>query len=343
MNIKRDNSKVKEGVWFVSDLHLSDREMSSTDKMADNSGRILDSILDTLESDERIKILILAGDIQHKIPTNRRMVTSWVVKLNRIREILETRFPEDVKVYNGEEEVEFINPLISLKGNHDIHKEGKYTLFDELEDLNVIGRYTNLVWKGIQYNLYDYGEAGQGLNHPFNKKEGVSKVVGMYHDAFAYEGCPNWMRDNIGNGVYELSQLEGLDVAVIGHIHDRIKPIKVEHDTSHTIFWQPGCIARTSYTSPNKRNDGYSAIIDAETALMYAYDIPVIPHEEYFKTLTNDLKKERVNSLKEFSLNLGENVINFNTYEEEIKAMDVDEEIKDKAIILIDEVQESKK
>lgn len=339
MNIKRDSSKVKEGVWFVSDLHLTDREMSSTDNMAENSGRILDNILNTLIQDETIKVLILAGDIQHKIPTNRRLVTSWVIKLNQIKDVLLKRFPKEAVVYNNEEIVEEVNPLISLKGNHDIHKEGKYTFFDELEDLGVVGRYTNLVWKGVQYNLYDYGRAGEGLTNEFAKKDNVDKVVGLYHDAFAYEGCPNWMRDNIGNGVYDLSELEGIDVAVIGHIHDRIKPIKVSHETGETLFWQPGCIARTSYSAPNKRDEGYSALIDSDTLNLYAYDIPVVPYQQYFKTLTNDLKKERVNGLKEFSLNLSETVVNFNSYEDEIKEMDVDEAIKDKAIILIDDVQ----
>lgn len=315
--------------------------MSSTSRMVENSGVILDNIYQELLDNPHIKVLILAGDLQHKIPNNRQLVTSWIVKLKTIREELVKRFPEDVKVYKDGDLVEpnKVNPLISLKGNHDIHKEGKFTFFDELETLGYIGRYDSIVWGGTQYNLYDYGQADKGLEGVYERKE--DKVVGLFHDAFAYPGSPKWMMDNVGNGIYDLSQLQGLDVAIIGHIHDRISPIKVSHeDKSETIFWQPGCIARTSYSTPNKRDTGYSAYIDNTSLNMYALDIDVVSSKGYFKELKNDLKKAHENSLKEFSLNLSETTINFNSYEEEIQAMEVEESVKDKAILLIDEVQD---
>lgn len=343
LRVLKTLNTLEDGVWFVSDLHLSDRELNSTYKMVENSDIILENIKQKLIDNPTIKVVVLLGDIQHRIPADRRQIIQWMNKLREIRTILEDRMPDNLVVYKGEEVVnrEDINPLISLKGNHDYDKRSNYTFFDELEDLEFIGRYTKFIYGDNQYNLYDYGKGNLGLDNVYKKEDNVNKVIGAYHDTFAYVGCPKWMEDDAKEGkAYTLDDLEGLDVAIVGHIHDREEPIKHKHDNgTETLFWYPGCIARTQHKESTRRDKGYSGLIDNNSLRIYECDIDVIKPDEYFKTLQREVKKSRENTLKDFNLKLEENIIDFDSYEDEINSKEMEDNVKERSISLIQEVE----
>lgn len=346
LRVLKSLNTLEEGVWFVSDLHLSDRELNSTYKMVENSDVILDNIIKKLEENENIKMVVLLGDIQHRIPVKRRLITQWLIKFRRIKEILKDRMPENLTVYRGEEVVDYdkINPLISLKGNHDYDKRGHYTFFDELEDLGYIGRYSKFILGDNQYNLYDYGDGNKGIEGIYAKEDNVNKVIGAYHDTFAYPGCPKWMLDDVEKGnALTLDELKGIDLAIVGHIHDRESPIKYsQEDGSDTLFWYAGSIARTQLKESTKRSEGLSGMVDNISLRLYYNDIDIVPWEDYFKTLKREVRKTRENNLKDFNLNLKENVIDFDSYEDEINSREIEDNVKEKSINLIREVEDDK-
>lgn len=342
LDVLTEADSVEEGIWFVTDIHLKDTEMRTTKGAVINSSIILENILEKVKSNTAIKLVILAGDVQDRIPKDRRVSTSWKIMLNKIKEELLPRLTDDYVFYREGVEVSDRNPLISLKGNHDISKSKKYTFFDEISDLGIVGRYDSITVKGMQINLVDYGNVDNLGDEKYKKLEGTDKLVGLFHDTFLMPNSPKWVHDNLGNGVYTLDVLVGnnYDLALTGHIHDREDMLLLN---DNTLFWQVGCIARTSYESKNKRDIGYSALIDVENVVPYAYDIDVLPYNEYFTEIKNDSIKKVENEFKNFSLNTEEITLEFDDYEEKVRALNIREDVKEEVIISISKVKEERK
>lgn len=333
----------EDSVWFITDLHLSDRELSTTKGMVSNSIRILDNIYDTLLNNENIKVVILSGDIQHRTPNKRETISDWTYKLIQIRDLLETRCRGlDLEVYNNEGNLmERYSPLFSLKGNHDYDKHVKFTYFDELLKLGVISNPKKIIYNKTQYNLLNYGDVGIIDDEVYNKDSRVENYVLLSHDYIYDNTAPQWAFELAEKGhAYHYNILEGLgyDVVLIGHIHEQRPIVELPFKT---LLWQVGCPARTSYTSNSERDEGYTAIIGNDSMVLNTLNLNLLHYEDYFKSVVTNARRERKNSLSEFSLNLDSANLVYDSYEGSIDSVEgIDEDIKEKAKELIRRVED---
>lgn len=335
-------STTEDCIWFITDLHLSDRELSTTKGMVSNSARILDEIYTTLLNNENIKVVILSGDIQHRTPNKREVISDWTYKLIQIRDLLEERCSNlGLKVYDKEGNLlDKYSPLFSLKGNHDIDKHIKFTYFDELLKLGVITNPKKIIYGKTQLNLLNYGDVGNLDEEIYEKDLGIDNYVLLAHDYIYDDTAPQWAFELSEKGhAYHYSILEqlGYDKVLIGHIHEQRPIVELPFNT---LLWQVGCPARTSYTSNSERDEGYTAIINNNTLGLSALNLNLLHYEDYFKTVVTNARRERKNNLDEFSLNLDNASLVYESYEDSIDNMEgIDEVVKEKAKELIRRVE----
>lgn len=337
LDTTQELSNITNGVWFISDLHLSDRELSTTTKLVDNSLLILDRIIDVLEQNTNIHSVIFLGDIQHRTPSNRRTVVKWVQRFNRIREILEPRRPTSaytIKDFESRVQTTDYHPLITIKGNHDIDKQGRYTLFDELIDLEVIAQYDCFVYDNTCYYLHDYDDTTYNYDDTMT---GIDHHVLVTHNTFIFPGADHWI---LNNESHQDPDDVPHDLVVIGHLHSNYGLF--ESDT--TALWVPGCLARTSQVRDvsQQRDFGTSGIIANDTKQLFLLETPLISYREMFKTEETQRRQNRERALEDFSLNLDVTSVTYDTYETTIQNANSPQEVKDKAIGILNALEEQR-
>lgn len=373
----------KGKVLLVGDLHLNAKEMVSTKKMVLNNMVMFESLYTYLENNTDINLVIFLGDIQHKTPSGKnssREVYRWNKAFSKIGKLMKPRYfennikvitsykvnddgininkygleiPEAIDINEGIRNNE-LNPLFTLRGNHDIDVERVNGLtVSENSDLIPYTYYDSCISNGILINpdqllindellinFYNYGEVEQVYPH----YDTVKHTIGLYHDTIVTEDTPFWIRDSGGVYTPEVA-IKHEDVVYIGHIHERYEPVFVETEGKIVPIVVVGSMGRTSTNEGQIRDMGYCHEINLnELNATNSVELPVIPVSEYFNLREKIARRETADTLREFSLSMGDDVrdvAEFTDVRSLVNTLDIEPDIKATCISLLDEVMEA--
>lgn len=338
----------------VGDLHLYDREMRSTKSMVDNSTVILEKLYEFIKDNEDIVILNINGDIQHKTPVNkfnRQEVAKWRYMFNKIGLLMRSRFKEHIKGYKligVSEEVQndfkkgMIRPIFTTRGNHDIDTELRHTFFDDLLEEGLIVNSTGLLVqveeKQTFFSYRDYGIKERKMPK-LNKK---IDVIALEHNDLLHDASIIWKVPNAEKKFKTVEEVaDKTDVTILGHMHDKIDPFKVDTESGKSVIWQTGAMARTSFEESNKRDAGYGALMEfgnIEDFISVEFDL--IPYKEYFSYKKMMRVNEHENEYKDFDLKMEEKERVSTNYEDDINSFeDVEDEVKEYAKKVIESIK----
>lgn len=354
-------------VLFVGDLHLRERELSTTKGLVQTSSDMLDGIIEFVENDEEIKFVIFEGDIQHDTPKSQRTLretTIWKSKLSKLGSIIAERGAKFI-VVPREQDAELSDktppkqlPLFSLVGNHDIEKKLKsvykgynYTFFDDLLYTGTLQNPRGILFKDsgkvyyIQFN--NYGEADMPIDDSVKQLDPNIKYIKVLHDTVKAPNSPNWF-SLLGDGEYYVAEdiLGDCDLAICGHIHEPLPPVVVRGNgkmgTGQTIFLQTGSMGRTSFTDDNMRDFGYCTLMDTSDGInVREVRIPLMSTEDYFnwkQIHLNNTKKESIKKGQMFKLDFGQVELNHTDPKDDIRQLDIEEDVKENCLNAINKV-----
>lgn len=337
----------------VGDLHLDTKEIRSTLKLVDNNVVMLKGIYDYLVADEEIKLLTFLGDIQHKIPQGKNTMKEtdlWKYWFRKIGRLMAGRFPADaVRILETLEEDDTssmemildgeIYPVFTLKGNHDVDNEVDYTFYDSIVNEGLLINPEGLVIEGTtQINFHNYGFA----ETEYQREDGVTQVIGLYHDVIATEESPFWVGTHPAYPVDKI--LDGIDLGVIAHIHSNSDPIFVETESGgEAVAWTLGSMGRTAFSAGQIRDVGYCALIDTDDITQLGLvEIDVIPQGVYFNFKGEMLVREQRKSYADFNLGLDDVVVRqYTDPREDIRNIEgLDEGVLGVCLSIMDEIME---
>lgn len=348
---------------IVGDLHLRERELSTTKGLVESSSQMLDGIIKVLEDDPEIKMVFFLGDIQHDTPRSKRTLretTIWKSKLSRIGGIVSERTPKTIIVPRENEEEDLLNkklPLFSLVGNHDIENKMKsayvgynYTFFDDLIYTGILQNPRGVLYKdgGTVYyvQLNNYGEAETPILDSIKELDENIKYIKLLHDTVVTPDSPSWM-SLLGEDEYYLAEdiLGDCDLAVCGHIHEPLPPITVQGNgelgTKEAIYIQTGSMGRTSMTDAHMRDYGFCTVVDTSEGIHTTeLRIPLMSVENYYnwkQIRLNQNKKEAIKSGNMFKLDFGSVELTSNDPREDIRELEIEEDVKENCIQAIND------
>ena len=325
-------------ILVVGDLHLYNKELSSTKGMVENNMIMLENIYSFLEENEDIKLLIFLGDIQHITPSGKntlKEVTKWKKAFKKIGELMKPRFERDlVKVifntradehpfedfYSALDDGDAY-PVFTLKGNHDIDtermlfsksteeaEEEPYTFFDICIDEGLLVNPNQIILDGkVLLNFYNYAE----YSIPYPSYKGVEYTIALMHETILTVDSPNWVVETKAG--LDPKEFIFADLVIDGHIHENYPPRLVENAKGTTsVVWIIGSMGRTQISGDANnimkgqvRDVGYSCLIDTQDfSALPLVEIDVMPHDKYFnmRTRTNVLAERE--EVRNFNFNL---------------------------------------
>ncbi len=348
---------------MVGDLHLHDKELTTTKGMRENNILMLKSIYDYLEENEDIRLCIFEGDIQHKTPVSKTALyetSRWKFWLRKIGNLMSSRTPKLAKFQRADFDKDRAHPLpanlFSLKGNHDMATELRsmnqnvdYTFFDDLIFEGVIQNPKGIAFKDsgklyyIQMN--NYGEAEAALPKEISSNE-MFNVIKIFHDTIDVPEQGDWVRiDKTSKGVYKGSTvLENCSLGITGHIHEPLEPSIVTTDSgSKVAFVQTGSMGRTSASDVHMRDVGYCTVLDTTDGLnVIQVQMPLIPVDDYYdwsKIMLNTQQKDSLKNSKNFNISLGDYERKFYNPKDDIKEMDIPDDVKRNCLDILDKLE----
>ena len=344
-------------VLLVGDLHLFDKELSTTKGFRENNTVMLERLYDYLKEHEEVCLCIFEGDIQHKTPSAKDSlyhVSRWKHWLHKIGDLMAERLPEIAVIpREGNEKNEnhpMPSPLFTLKGNHDMASELRssvdYTLFDDLLFEGILRNPKGIVYKDagkryyIQFN--NYQEADAPVPEEILKEKDI-KVVKLFHDAIDVPTQGTWVK--LDKKAFNGSDvLQNTHLGIAGHIHDPLKPVVVETlNGKKSIFLQTGSMGRTSAADGNVRDHGYCTVLDTTDGLKVTeVKVPLIPSEDYFDwgaIMYNQQQRDALKNRKNFNVSLGDYERKSYDPKEDIKNMDITEDVKENCLNVLDNVE----
>lgn len=349
-------------VLFVGDLHLYDRELSTTKRMRENNIEILKGIYEYLKNNEEIKLCVFEGDIQHKTPTSKGAlyeISKWKYWLRKIGDLMSERSPKLVIVQREGVDKDRLHKmpanLFTLQGNHDMATELRsmnqnvdYTLFDDLLFEGILQNPRGVCFKdsGKLYyiQLNNYGEADAPVPKQILDK-GNFNIVKVFHDTIDVPEQENWVRIGGSKGVYKGSDvLVDAQLGIAGHIHNYLAPSVVDTvDGKSAVFVQTGSLGRTSASEMNMRDHGYCTVLDTTDGLdVIQVQIPLIDVDEYFdwaRIMLNNQQKESLKNSQNFNIALGDYERKHFDPKEDIKEMDIPEDVKENCLKTLESLE----
>lgn len=325
-------TEIKDGVLFVGDLHLYNREMRSTKKMIENNEVMLKNLHDFIEENENIHTVIFLGDIQHRTPYGKNTLSEtmkWEYWLEKMGKMVLKRFVKKkskVKMRESgrdvcEDGITFSQqlkerkgyPLFTLRGNHDIDNDGSFTFFDSCIKKGLLINPQIVVIDNTQYNFHNYGELEK-------EYEVVAEnIVGLYHDVIPTGDSQDWAVLDFKAKDYEdtVDDILGrVDLAVVGHIHTIFDPIThvFEDNSKNTrgndvVVWYTGSMGRTASDKGQLRDVGYCGLIENSNLKSFGrVEIELIPVGEYFDLINITKRKADDEQFKDFTLGLKDTI-----------------------------------
>lgn len=342
------------------DIHLYDREIGVTVNYPQDATKSLKKLHDRyLYSTNDFSIL--GGDIQHALPTNLEYMSEWREILTAMRDISYARLKESgllevMHVYDAEDNLLDLKNgetscLFSLKGNHDYNRrttrEKSFTFFDDLVKSKIISTPKRIVINNTEIHLYHNGL----WDKPYELLEGTQAVVGIYHDAILKDGVI--LDNSLGKMINPVKAgiFANIDLAIINDIHLPIKPYTVEtprhgKENMQTEVVTHGSIGRTSYNSSHKRDNAYLTQVTLTQTDEITYELlelPLTPYKDLFDYEKVVIVKHRENMFEDLHLEIEKLQVVRHDPREEIKQMDISEDIKETCIDLIDDYISARK
>ncbi|MEQ2561391.1 hypothetical protein, partial [Sutterella wadsworthensis] len=210
----------------------------------------------------------------------------------------------------------------------------------------------------IQFN--NYGEADMPIDDSVKQLDPNIKYIKVLHDTVKAPTSPNWF-SLLGDGEYYVAEdiLGDCDLAICGHIHEPLSPVVVRGNgknivcpvpilplplttTGQTIFLQTGSMGRTSFTDDIMRDFGYCTLMDTSDGInVREVKIPLMDKEDYFnwkQIHLNNTKKEAIKKGQMFSLDFGQVEINHTDPKDDIRQLDIEEDVKENCLNAINKV-----
>ena len=345
-------------ILIAGDLHLYDKELTTTKGMRENSIIILEQLYKYLEEHTDINLCIFEGDIQHKTPSAKDSlyhVSRWKYWFNKIGNLMAERSPKLVVVPRNKEDKNenhpMPSPLFTLKGNHDdaveLRSSVSYTLFDDLLFEGILRNPRGIIYKDagkmyyIQFN--NYQEADYPVPTEILNQEGI-KVIKLFHDAIDVPAQGNWIK--LDKKAYKGEEvLKDAHLGIAGHIHDPLKPTVIKtSDDKKAIFLQTGSLGRTSAAEGNLRNHGYCTVLDTTDGLKVTeVKLPLMPSDDYYDwgaIMFNQQQKDAVSNRKNFNVSLGEYERQSYDPKEDIKNMDITSDVKENCLEVLEKIED---
>lgn len=358
---------IDNGILFVGDLHLSNRELRSTKKMVDNNEVMLDNLYNFVKEHEEVNLIIFLGDIQHTTPYGKNTLketTKWVNQLQRLGKLMLSRLSKNklsVQLRNQDENnfdlsIPFsqqimkhgVLPLFTLRGNHDVDKDGSFTFFDLCIKEGYLINPRRLLIGDTQYNFHNYGE----LNEAYDVFPNAENIVGIYHDVIPTGEGEQWMIFDFEAKKHEETIddiLDRVDLAVVGHVHKKYEPIThvFEHGGTNSrgrdsVVWYVGSMGRTASDTGQVRDVGYCGLVQVGDIEHFGtVEIDIIKASEYFDLGGIVKRKKERQEFKDFKLGLEDTIHNDSLSPIEIIHQSVeDEDIRQLCVELVTEVME---
>lgn len=353
---------------FVGDLHLLEKELSTTKGMIETSTQMLEGIKNVLLSDPEIKMVVFEGDIQHATPKSKRTLretTIWKTILGEIGSIVLERIPKYSVINRADVNENKLPykplPLFTVKGNHDVEKtmrskldDYNYTFFDDLLYTGTLQNPRGFMFKDagkVYYiQLNNYGEVAEPIDSRIKELGNEVKTIKVLHDTIKAPSSPTWFNVMAESDYYVAEKVLGdCDLAICGHIHEPLAPVKVQGDgtlgTKSTVFMQTGSMGRTSFTDENMRDYGYCTLVDTTDGIKVSeLKIPLMPVTEYFnwkQINLNETKKEAIRHGQMFNLNFERTNLVHTDPKEDVENLTLDSRVKENTIKAIEHAEEN--
>lgn len=342
-------------VLCSGDIHLFDREIGASIGYPEESTRNLKKLLNYYQNDESLDIHILGGDIQHGIPEDIRLMSLWRSILIEMRDEIYERLKKnnlfkDIHVYDkkgNELDIESgdVSCLFSVKGNHDYNRratrETSFTFFDDLVEANIISVPHRIVYNKTEIHFYN----SEDWKHPRQRSEGIESLIGIYHDPIMQPGRINSFMGKMINPEEE-KIFADVDLAILNDIHMQLPPYKVttvrdDGLGQETDVITHGSIGRTSFNESHKRDFALltEILITPDNYLEYELrELELLPYKDLFDYEKVIKVKKRENMFAQFSLEIEKVDKVKSDPRDEIRAMDIEDDIKNKCLELLDEV-----
>lgn len=334
----------------IGDLHLYNRNIRSTLTMPESSTSMLEELYFEVMEHEEIDILNSLGDIQHLVPQGKtalKYTDEWTEQFIQIGIEMTKRFnPERFKVVGrdgSDINARILNgecfAFFAIKGNHDFDSEVDFTYYDLLVKQGVICEplYILDLEENVQINYHHYHEAHMQIP----RQEGVQKVVGLYHDNIDYPEMPFWMGLN-ENGYKAVEIFNDVDVAIIGHIHKNYDPVWITTDNgTQCLVYVQGAMGRTQFADGQIRDVGYVSVVNtSDTTQIGTLEVKLTPKEQYFNYREAIVRQEQRRDYSQFTLNISAVQANTTDVRDEVRALDIDADVKELGIRYLTEVLE---
>lgn len=331
------------------DLHLYNRNIRSTLLMPEASLQMLKQINEDVLAHEEIGILNILGDIQHLTPQGKnalKHMNAWKGEFIQLEETMRSRLHtsgltlvidregNDItqEVLHGSK-----SALFALKGNHDFDNETDFTFYDYLVSENIITEPRYIVVDSVQFNYHHYNEADALIV----TDDSARAVVGLYHDNIDYPEMPFWMGDLGGYQAVEI--FNGVDMAVIAHIHKPYEPVWIETTNGgRCLVCIQGSMGRSQFTDGQIRDTGSMTIVNTQNLEeLGKLEVQLIPKEEYYNYNRAVTEQEQRRDYSNFSLNVSSIVADTADVRDKIRELDIEDEVKELGIRYLTEVLES--
>ena len=210
-------------VLIVGDLHISDRFSGRHKNYLENCFDCLDMIEKSIV-DNQITHLICLGDwigigLAEKNLKERKTLLRLIQVLQKWNTML-----------NGN--------VYSLRGNHDIGKN--MTDYDFFVSIGLLKHVERLDLGSCRIHMFDYGEENKPVEIDNDKYN-----IGCFHTNLLIEGLTTWYRGGVGVELSSLKNLEGITMAIAGHIHNpSLNLVSTSIGNTGISLFYPGCPTR---------------------------------------------------------------------------------------------------
>ena len=259
----------------LGDLHISDRYSGKHVDYWQNCVEVLAMLTKEIENGGYTHIFLL-GDLVGMTDKNMKTRDGLLYLMRTLQ-----HWSELVK-----------GNLYSVRGNHDIG--GKLTDFEMFVSLGMIKTAPYVDMGCLRMHLIDYGDEHRAIEH--NKLYTSSYDIALMHYNLQIEGKTTWFRAGDGIELSSLTNLDGVDVVIAGHIHNTSPAMEqTSINNSPVTLVYPGCPTRPKWDK-NIWDKTYGIIVEVDTATnlvnLDVHTFKLRPANEIFKSNIEEMVLE---------------------------------------------------
>lgn len=295
----------------IPDLHLYDKNISSTVDYKDECIRILEAVVSIVEKEE-LDAVVIGGDMYHGMLTKLDFYLETIKYIKRLKEKMDDN-------------------LLTIKGNHDISAKHSFTFYDlTVESLNLNRERTISYCNGnVVVNLFDYTDSISNLVR--SRAEDCKVHIGIYHNFITPKGLMLNATDKVKFYPEDSNIFDNIDVAIINHIHAQGGLTECVVNGNKLKVLIPGSLNRISLSESHLRNNAFLPLVEVDDEFNVDakfIEIGLTDIDEFFNIKKSLEIKKVAASFNEFSNKLESIKLSFDKPENDLEKLDIDEEIK---------------